>query len=364
MIRVQTDLSRNLIAVAISLLVFVACTVRAADSGVVLQYHRISDDGPAVTRTSVEEFTDHLRLIERLGFVVLPLADLVNAVCDPGSEHGSALAITFDDAHISVYEKAWPLLRTAGLPFTVFVNTAAVDESHAGTMSWEQLRELAAQGATLGNHGVDHHHLIRNRSGREESAWRQWVVEQVTRAQQRIDQELGPQPPVFAYPYGEYDLSTTRVLAELGYPAFGQQSGAFDCHSDLQALPRFPVSGSYANSESVELKLATLPFPLSPSRVEPLQSAANNPPELRLQLSGHDAAFDGGAVNCFATGQGPIPVRWDPQQRLLTAQAPQPLPTGRSRYNCTVRNRVQQRYHWFSQPWFIPALDGSWPSEP
>lgn len=338
--------------------------VGAQTSGVALQYHRISDSGPAITRTSAAYFGDHLELIERLGFPVVALDKLLNGLCHDDTESPSAIALTFDDAHRTVYEQAWPLLKERNWPFIVFVNTAAVDGSHGGTMSWDQLRELAQAGVIIGNHGVDHQHLIRKPADQTREQWAAWQRKQIIDAQQRIDSELGPQPKIFAYPYGEYDLASAAILKELGYSAFGQQSGAFGCSSPLQALPRFPVSGPYANPESVELKLASLPFPTVGRLVEPVLPPGERHPRLVLHLSPADTdGFDPLNANCFATGQGAIQARWDPEQQALLVQADEPLPSGRSRYNCTVRNTIQQRYHWYSQPWFIADESGQWPAE-
>jgi len=231
-------------------------------------------------------------------------------------------------------------------------------------MSWDQLRELAQAGAIIGNHGVDHEHMIRKPEEFNVDQWAEWQRQQVIHAQQRIDEEVGPQPKLFAYPYGEYDLATAGVLADLGYPAFGQQSGALGCSSQLQALPRFPVSGPYADPESVELKLGSLPFPVVGPLIDPVQLAGERQPELLLKLSkDFGEGFDPSTAHCFATRQGAIDTVWDVQQNALLAQAGEPLPIGRSRYNCTARNTLQQRYHWFSQAWFIPDLLGQWPAE-
>ena len=194
------------------LLVFSALLVSpsgwANNSGVALQYHRISVSGANITRTSPADFNAHLLLIERLGFPVVPLDSLLANLCDDSAESSSAIAITFDDAHRTVFEQAWPLLKARGWPFVVFVNTAAVDQGHGGVMTWDQLRELAQAGVIIGNHGVDHQHMIRRPADQTTEQWALWRRRQVIEAQQRMDAEVGPQPKIFAYPYGEYDLAT------------------------------------------------------------------------------------------------------------------------------------------------------------
>src|SRR3546814_19422700 len=73
-----------------------------------------------------------------------------------------AVAITIDDAALSVYRAAWPRLTAAGLPFTLFVSTAPLDRGLSDSMSWQQLRELSGDPlVTVGNHGHRHAHMTR-----------------------------------------------------------------------------------------------------------------------------------------------------------------------------------------------------------
>ena len=51
---------------------------------------------------------------------------------------------------------------------------------------------------------------------------------------------------LFAYPYGEYSNAAAEAVRQLGFVAFGQQSGAISLQSDLRALPRYPMSEKYA----------------------------------------------------------------------------------------------------------------------
>ena len=89
------------------------------------------------------------------------------------------------------------------------------------------------------------------------------------------------------------------------------------------------------------------------------------PPDLArpvVEVVLKDAALAPG-LQCYASGQveaiGKTTVR-----DTLRFRADKPLPAGRSRYNCTVRDPASGRYHWFSIPFLRPRPDGSWPPEP
>ena len=67
-------------------------------------------------------------------------------------------------------------------------------------------------------------------------------------AQARIDAELGAQPKLFAYPFGEFAPELKAWLRAWGYAAFGQHSGPLWIGSDPQALPAFPPPASTVRS--------------------------------------------------------------------------------------------------------------------
>ncbi len=318
-------------------------------SAVVLMYHHVGDSRYPSTNVTLEQFESHLDFFEREGFSVWPLARVVEHLRQRRPLPDKTVAITFDDAYRSVYREAFPRLRARGLPFTVFVSTGYTDRGYSNYMSWSQMQEMAAAGATFGNHSTSHDHLVVRREGESEAQWRQRVREDLEHAQRRLEEELGQEAvvPIVAYPYGEYDLALAELVAELGWSAFGQQSGAAGFTSDPRFLPRFPVNEAYGDLEKgLKIKLLSLALPLR--SVEPLEPVTSDErPELRLEL-----AVDIDHLNCFATGQGAIEVRWiDRQRRLLATRAHAPLPRGRSRYNCTALSGEPGRYYWFSHPW-------------
>jgi peptidoglycan/xylan/chitin deacetylase (PgdA/CDA1 family) len=336
------------------------------EAAVVLQYHHISSETPASTSTSPERFAMHLEYLAAQGFTVVPLQDLVDALRTGTAPPDRTAAITFDDGYRSIYETAWPLLRARGWPFTVFVNTEPHDRQQAGFMSWEQLRELQAAGATIANHSISHPYLVRRRSGQNEQAWRNWASAEIAQAEQRIAEQTGQTVKLLAWPYGEYNKALLEIAESLGYAAFGQQSGPLAAYSDLRALPRFPFGGDYGDAQDFATKINSLPLPLAPGTDSLALLTGDRQPLDDLVLDGDDrrpilalrlaTGFDPGRLNCFATGQGRIAVSVDPP--WVFARAAVPLAAGRSRYNCTAASGEPGRFYWFSQPWIVRPAGG------
>lgn len=337
-----------------------------ATAVVVLQYHHVSDDTPAATSVSPSLFAEHMAHIKEAGYQVLRLEDLVAMLRAGETLPDRAVAITFDDAYESIYTEAFPILKDYGWPFTVFLNTQPLEQRLNQFLTWEQVREMAEAGASIANHSYSHPHMIRRLERESEEQWRERMRDEILRTEKTIAEKTGQELKIFAYPYGEYDQASKALLAELGFAAFGQHSGPIGSDSDLLALPRFAFGGPYGSLSDFKTKAATVPMPLREARVigggrileETLLPEDVERPQLVMILEDEGVAR---RMQCFASGQGAIPLKVEGNR--VTAQAEKPLPVGRSRYNCTAMSRETGRFHWYTQPFIRKKADGSWYAE-
>ena len=327
---------------------------------VILVYHHIGTTTPASTSVTPERFASHLDLLAAGGYRVVPLADVVEALRSGKALPDRAVVLTFDDAYRSVYTEAFPRLRHRGWPFTVFVNTDAVDGRHANTMNWNQLREIEDGGGTAGNHSRTHDHLVRRRDGETREQWRRRVGDDIVWARRRLEAELAAPLDMFAYPYGEFTAELEALVRGLGLAAVGQQSGPVGAGTDTVRIPRFPMATGYDDPANLAEKLRTRALRVEVvaprGRVLP---ARGGPPALTLRVLSRGFAPD--SLTCFATGQGRAGVVWlDRQRREVQVRAVAPLPPDRSKYTCTapVAGRPGA-YFWFSHLWLKPRTGGS-----
>lgn len=317
-----------------------------------LQYHHIDDNTPAVTSTRPAMFAQHLQLLKDENLQVVDLKEAL-ATLDKGETLPvNSVVITFDDAYLSIYKNAWPLLKEAQLPFTIFVNPKQIDAKVANMMSWEQLKELQDNGVIIANHSQTHPYLIEH-----EQPLKQFLEDEIGSAEQRLLEKLGTSHKFFAYPYGEFNLAIAQWLKEQGYIAFGQQSGAIGVSTFRQALPRYPAGGVYANPETLKTKLHTLAFDIGEDQyIEPVLSD-NNPPTLTLRIPVKD--FYARQIQCYSGNQGELEVERSVQDGVvtLTTSAKEPITSGRDRYNCTAPSIKHKGYfYWYSQQWINPAV--------
>jgi peptidoglycan/xylan/chitin deacetylase (PgdA/CDA1 family) len=345
---------------ALVLLTLLAPVVARADA-VAFIYHRFGEGGYPTTNVTLEQFDAHLDHLARAGFQVWPLDKVVATLQEGAALPPRVVSITIDDGFASIYTGAYPRLKARKLPFTVFLNTDALDKGLAGHLTWAQVKEMAANGARFANHTATHDKVWKRRAGESEAQWAARIRADVGRCQQRLQAELGPatneEPRLFAYPYGEFDAASSALIAQMRYVAFGQHSGAVAAERaalDAPALPRFPMSERFASVEEFAQKARARALPASVvAPTDPLIARDGgrgnaNPPVLRLRFA--DAAWRG-RIACYYSSER-LDGAWSADGRELSTRAPVVLEPGRHRYNCTGRD-PKGEWFWFSQPWVV-----------
>lgn len=128
---------------------------------------------------------------------------------DPRQDESRAIAaITFDDGYECTYREAWPVLRQAGVPATLFVDTARLDGPRPALTS-EELITMASEGLEIGSHSVSHVNTTTLDAGELERE----LVES-----RQVLESLVEGPVIgFAAPYGRYDAATIEAARAAGY---------------------------------------------------------------------------------------------------------------------------------------------------
>ncbi len=340
-------------------------TSSASSQAVVVLYHHVAEDTPAVTSIHPEAFAEQMDYLQQNQFKVWPLPKIVGYLREHKPLPEKVIALTFDDNYESVYDTAFPLLKKYQYPFTIFVSTDALDGGYNMQASWEQLKEMTKHGATISNHTASHSHLLQRQRDENNQQWLQRVKVDIEKAQTRIEKKLGVSNNLFAYPYGETNQQLSKLVKEMGYIAFGQHSGPIGENSDFLDLPRFPFSGRYTDLKDFALKVNTRVMPIRRTEASdiPLENSQNKP-ELTIHLNKNHALNN--SLQCFATGQGKINLEWKDKNTVVVTPN-KTLPAGRSRYNCTApfyhKGQNQTYYYWYTHPWHKLDKNNQWPPE-
>ncbi len=311
-------------------------------SAVVFAYDRFGEDQNPSISIRIDQFEAHLDELTDGDYHVLPLPKILDALRSGKPLPDRTVAITIDEASRSAFTEAWPRLKAAGLPFTLFVATDAVDRGSPTHMSWTEIRQLAAAGVTIGALGTSTQSML-SRSPDQLAA-------DLRRMSDRFQTELGKRPAVFAYPQGEYSLAVRQLVVDQGFAAaFGQQSGVLHPQADPWSLPRFVMNETYGSADRFELAANALPLPVSDlTPDDPLVTV--NPPPLGFTIA--DGVGDSSKLACFAAGQGRTALERIAEDRV-EVRIKDPFPPGRARVNCTLP-AADGRWRWLGVQFLIP----------
>lgn len=126
-------------------------------------------------------------------------------------------------------------------------------------MSWDQVREIAADPlCTIGAHTVNHYALARLETPD--------VIREAEKSRDRIEQELGIRPQLFAYPYGDEQSAGPRdfdLIRKAGFAAAvtTRKGLVYPEHKDhLTALPRVSLNGWFQKNRYVDVLLSGTAF--------------------------------------------------------------------------------------------------------
>ncbi len=310
-------------------------SVSTSPNAAILLYHHVSSSTPASTSISPEAFKSHMEYLDA-HHTVVSLQDVVSAIQHNTTLPENAVAITFDDGYANILDNTHPILADLGFPYTVFINP---DEIGVGPkqLTWEQVIAMHNDGVVFANHTLDHLHMLNGEQAMGERAWLEKVWQNVESAEKKIEDKLDISLKYLAYPFGEYNTALANKLKAEGYIGFGQHSGAVGPSSDMQALPRFPAAGPYANLATLKTKLNSLAMPVTQSsHKDPRMTTRNLSSPISLTIDSDDVRLT--QVNCFFGGD---PIETSLEENVLTFTLDETLPVGRSRVNCTAPSNAQ-----------------------
>lgn len=231
---------------------------RRSDDIVVLCYHGVSPTWESDLSVPPESLAQHVQALLGKGYRGVTFQDAIFSRKFP-----KVFAITFDDAYISVFEHALPILSRAGVPATVFVPTSFPDSTspmswqgieewldtpHAAElicMTWEQLRELRRQGWEVGSHTRSHPHLTTLDDGA--------LADELRLSRLVCEERLGTACLSIAYPYGDVDARVADAAREAGYRLGATLPVGFHGPTPL----RWPRVGMYGGDNALEFRLKT-----------------------------------------------------------------------------------------------------------
>ncbi|MCP5055527.1 MAG: polysaccharide deacetylase family protein [bacterium] len=168
----------------------------------VLTFHGVDDSG-SVLSVSSDALAGLVAGVRAANHEIVPQAELMEK-----PEIPDRVALTFDDGFRSVHDAAFPVLRDADAPATLFLTTGFLGSDNHwpgqpgcaprfSMLDWEYVEALHGSGWAIEAHTG--RHLDLRTLGADE------LDAELAVADEAIEARLGRRPEAFAYPYGYHD---------------------------------------------------------------------------------------------------------------------------------------------------------------
>ena len=244
------------------------------DFGIIsLMYHRFEENKYPSTNIKINDFVEHLKIIEENGIRFINPSNFENEL--KNNKEQRKILLTIDDGFLSFYKNAWPILKKKQIPFILFVSTREVGAFNY--MNWDQIKEISQEDfVEIGNHSHTHEYLV------DES--KELIKKDIEKSISIFEKNLGKNSIFFSYPFGEYSNEFKKIIKNFDFKyAFGQHSGVIDETKDLYELPRYPINEKYGEINRFKSITKTLPFKykvIYPEEKYLLQE--KNPPNVKI----------------------------------------------------------------------------------
>ena len=141
--------------VAIFLIGLYAAVALFPPKGVaILEYHKVNDWSDDEYTVPTKEFAEQMDELKRQGYTTISILDFLRAKKGKQQLPEKAIIVTFDDGYKDNLTDMLPIMNERGMTATVFMVTN--DIGMPGYLTWDDLRELEANGIEIGSHTCNH----------------------------------------------------------------------------------------------------------------------------------------------------------------------------------------------------------------
>ena len=301
-----------------------------------IMYHRFEENKYPSTNIRLDIFKKHINLIKDSNLIFYNPDEFSKNFKEVKKQ--KKILLTIDDAFMSFYENAWPILKKEKIPFILFVSTKAV--GNKGYMSWSQIKEVEKEKfAFIGNHSHSHDYLTKFTF--------QNFVEDIEKSIKIFNDKLGYNPSFFSYPFGEYNLEQKNYISNNFKFAFGQHSGVIDLNKDRYELPRFPINEKYGEVKRFKEVISYLPLQYKTIKPEnKFMNDGENPPVMTIEFFKEQKNLEN--INCFSNEGS----KWRKTKivlidNILNINFIEKFNERRGRINCSLKDEKGWRFAGF-----------------
>jgi len=182
----------------------------------ILTYHRFAESCDSNLCMPRKSFERQMQYLSDNGYHVITAEEFVAFLEYRQGLPKKSVLITMDDGYRSVYKIAYPILKEFGYTATLFVYTSFVGVSKMA-ITWDQLKEMKADGFMIGSHTIFHSDLTRPKEGESEPEFMARIKDELSGSKKILDQNLQQNTFILAYPFGYYDQRSIQMAKKAGY---------------------------------------------------------------------------------------------------------------------------------------------------
>lgn len=217
----------------------------------ILMYHRVIEDvekeggahGIYVTKSTFEK---HLQYLHKSGYQTITFSDILKEKNPIPFEKGKKqIILTFDDGYKDNYIYAFPLLKKYNSKAVIYLlsdlnyNKWDTDNPKNPEKKFElmedfMIKEMQEYGIEFGGH-TRHHYRLSTLTSEEK-------YNEIALSKEKTENLLNQKLISFAYPYGDLDIETKKIVEKVGYKfAVATDSGDISFFNDLYQIRRIGI---------------------------------------------------------------------------------------------------------------------------
>lgn len=207
----------------------------------ILCYHRFAENCKSSLCMPSHIFDRQMKYLKENGYRVISFKELLEFLEYRKGIPNKSVIISIDDGYRSIYDIAYPVLQKYNFKATLFIYTDFINTSK-NSLTWNQLREMKANGFEIGSHSIYHSDLSRPKQGENLQAYTARIEKELQGSKRIIDKKLAQNTIHIAFPYGRYNSKVLRVCERSGYRiGVSVKRGSNPFFADPLALKRHQV---------------------------------------------------------------------------------------------------------------------------
>ncbi|QLH43990.1 MAG: polysaccharide deacetylase family protein [Coxiellaceae bacterium] len=184
----------------------------------VLVYHVLNPKITSNITITPETFESQVKWLKDNGYTVIPLQELVSYLQGKNvALPAKPVVITADDGWRSDYTYMYPIVRKYNIPVTLFIYPGTISKGK-NAMTWDQLEELQKTGLfDIQSHTYTHPNFRQSKKRMSANAYENLVHKELFYSKKVLEDKLGTNISLLAWPFGIYDRYLEQEAVKAGY---------------------------------------------------------------------------------------------------------------------------------------------------